>query len=422
MTESRTYYGEYSLLRWIDLLLNGNIILPEYQRCFVWNERDLYRLIESLKGGQFIQPVTVGLYERPDGKSVNLLIDGQQRLSSILLAYLGYFPKIEIFESPEENVAIEDDSSLDTSEEELSISPKPIKWTFKELCKSKNKNSIMELRDSLSSDRRYKRLDKELVLSLKEDFWKTHFIGFSYIVPNNRTQKENVRGFFTQLFRNMNYYGEKLSASDSRKSLYYQNAKFTNYFEGKTEKGGDVLCDLKVNQSFEARRIDFIRYLSVLSQKKIGVEKVMEGYSSYSVREDFYADYVAYLLGLGQESRENKFGDFTECEIIKDGVIEKRYVELRDSVERIKPLIKLNDKGAFGSWIDADLWLFGLIYHVVFEGKTLTSDEKLLERLKGEIDEEIARKSEDYQRRSNSIGNLRERIDKSIEIYKGYVL
>ena len=98
MTESRTYYGEYSLLRWIDLLLNGNIILPEYQRCFVWNERDLYRLIESLEGGQFIQPVTVGLYEMSDGKSVNLLIDGQQRLSSILLACLGYFPKIEIFE------------------------------------------------------------------------------------------------------------------------------------------------------------------------------------------------------------------------------------------------------------------------------------------------------------------------------------
>lgn len=420
MTESRTYYGEYSLLRWIDLLLNGNIILPEYQRCFVWNERDLYRLIESLIGGQFIQPVTVGLYERSDGKSDNLLIDGQQRLSSILLAYLGYFPKIEIFKSPEENVAIEDEGSLDTLEEELNISPKPIKWTFKELCKSKN--SIMELRNSLSSDRRYKRLDKEPVLSLKEDFWKTHFIGFSYIVPNNRTQKENVRGFFTQLFRNMNYYGEKLSASDSRKSLYYQNAKLTNYFEGKTEKRGDVLCDLKVNQSFEARQIDFIRYLSVLSQKKIGVEKVMEGYSSYGVREDFYADYVAYLLGLEQESREDKFGNFKKCEIFKDGVIEKRYVELRNSIERIKPLIKLNDKGAFGSWIDADLWLFGLIYHVVFEGKTLTSDEKLLERLKGEIDKEIARKNEDYQRRSNSIGNLRERINKSIEMYKEYVL
>ena len=111
-----------------------------------------------------------------------------------------------------------------------------------------------------------------------------------------------------------------------------------------------------------------------------------------------------------------------KCEIFKDGVIEKRYVELRNSIERIKPLIKLNDKGAFGSWIDADLWLFGLIYHVVFEGKTLTSDEKLLERLKGEIDKEIARKNEDYQRRSNSIGNLRERINKSIEMYKEYVL
>ena len=33
--ESRTYYGEYSLKHWIDLMLNGNIVLPEYQRSFV---------------------------------------------------------------------------------------------------------------------------------------------------------------------------------------------------------------------------------------------------------------------------------------------------------------------------------------------------------------------------------------------------
>lgn len=39
--ENKIYYGEYTLKHWIKLILNGNIILPEYQRHFVWRERDL---------------------------------------------------------------------------------------------------------------------------------------------------------------------------------------------------------------------------------------------------------------------------------------------------------------------------------------------------------------------------------------------
>lgn len=93
MTENRTYYGEYSLERWIELVVKGNIVLPEYQRHFVWNQKDLKRLIKSLNEGQFVQPVTIGLYNKDNKEKINLLLDGQQRLSSILLAYLGYFPK-----------------------------------------------------------------------------------------------------------------------------------------------------------------------------------------------------------------------------------------------------------------------------------------------------------------------------------------
>lgn len=61
--ENKVYYGEYTLKHWIKLMLSGNIVLPEYQRHFVWRERDLKRLLQSLSDGQFVQPVTIALYD-----------------------------------------------------------------------------------------------------------------------------------------------------------------------------------------------------------------------------------------------------------------------------------------------------------------------------------------------------------------------
>lgn len=415
MTENRTYYGEYSLERWIELVVKGNIVLPEYQRHFVWNQKDLKRLIKSLNEGQFVQPVTIGLYNKGNKEKINLLLDGQQRLSSILLAYLGYFPKKEMFETPDQEIAIEDDSAFDEAGDNQNTEIKSIKWTIRELYE-KGK-SLEELRAELSSNSRYEKLD--LGLQLEKDFWKKTFIGFSFIVPN-MADVSDVQKFYTHLFRNMNYYGRKLSASESRKSLYYQDSRLTNYFEGKTEQGDDVLCDLKVKQDFKPRQIDFIRYLSMLSQKKVG-KTVMMGYSAYNSRENYYADYVAYLLGLEQEEREDKFDGFDFSAIFPDDVIRDRYNKLREGVEQIKQYIHQDSDGAFKSWIDADLWLLGLIYYVVFEGKDLSLEGNKGEDLKQAISEEINSKNEAYQKRSNALGHIRERIDKSIEIYRDYV-
>jgi len=81
---SRNFYGEYSLEQWIKLILTKEIILPDYQRAFVWSEEDVKELITSLKDGLFVPPITIGNY---DGK-INYILDGQQRLSAILIAYL----------------------------------------------------------------------------------------------------------------------------------------------------------------------------------------------------------------------------------------------------------------------------------------------------------------------------------------------
>lgn len=415
MIGNRTYYGEYSLERWLELVIKRNIVLPEYQRHFVWDQKDLKRLIKSLHDGQFVQPVTIGLYNKANGENVNLLLDGQQRISSILLAFLGYFPKKEEFETPEQDFAIEDDSAFAIEDDNQNTEIKSIKWTIRELCDKRE--SLEELRTKLSSDPRYEQLD--LGLDLEEDFWKKTFIGFSFIVPDI-AEESDVQKFYTHLFRNMNYYGRKLSASESRKSLYYQDSGLTNYFEGKTEQGHDVLCGLKVTQEFKPRQIDFIRYLSILSQKKIE-RTVMVGYSAYNSRENYYADYVAYLLGLEQEEREDKFNGFSFSTVFPENAVNDRYIKLKKRIEQIKECISLDQRGAFKSWIDADLWLFGLIYYIVFEGKELSLNENQNKELGREIKEEIESKDEAYQKRSNALGHLRERIDKSIEIYRKYV-
>ena len=135
---NKVYYGEYTLKHWIKLMLTEDIVLPEYQRHFVWQERDVKRLIQSLKDGQFVQPVTIALYDDGTNKH-NLILDGQQRLTSLLLAYLGYFPNKKMFEAVlSEKAANEDDSAAD----DVIENPTGILWRFSEILKyGKTKNS-----------------------------------------------------------------------------------------------------------------------------------------------------------------------------------------------------------------------------------------------------------------------------------------
>lgn len=92
--KNKVYYGDYTLQHWIDLILTGSIILPPYQRFFVWDKKQSVGLVKALIENQFVPPVTIGSYIE-DEKKLNLILDGQQRLTSILLTYLGIFPQKE---------------------------------------------------------------------------------------------------------------------------------------------------------------------------------------------------------------------------------------------------------------------------------------------------------------------------------------
>lgn len=413
--KTKVYYGEYSLRHWLDLMLSRNISLPEYQRHFVWEESDVVRLVESLKSGQFVMPVTIAHYKAA-GEKKNLILDGQQRLTSILLAYLGFMPIKDKFKPTEEDLAIGDDSM----EDPLSSA---MEWTYNFLLEKKQSdNTIIKIQDRLRSNEKYNKL-KVTFDGDVEEFYDNTYLGFSFIMPDS-DDSNATRNYFTTLFRHMNYFGKKLSPLESRRSLYFMNIDYKNYFDGKLEKDEDVLCGIRLLENMSPRKIDFVRYLAMLSQFVNGEneKKVMVGYSAYSSRESYYADYVSYLVNVEQDARKDKFDSFKMSETFPNNEWKQRFTEVKAFLERNKKQLGLDLKyNAFTSWIDADYWLFGLLYYVVFKGKKLSKENELIEELKKEI---LAKRSlpkdDDYAKNPNRLGNLRDRMKLSIDIYGRY--
>lgn len=161
-------------------------------------------------------------------------------------------------------------------------------------------------------------------------------------------QVTEVQKNFSQMFRNINYFGKKLEPIDSRKSLYYQNQELIKYFEGKCEDGTDVFGNLRIIEDLQPSKIDFVRYLAILSQYVASIrpedaKDVMVGYSAYGSRESFYADYVSYILGIEQEDRTDKFDRFSFDTFFPNGAWKARFCNLREALVKVKSSIELKD-------------------------------------------------------------------------------
>ena len=135
--KKKVYYGEYTLQHLINLMLTGNIELPAYQRKFVWSKESVKLFIENLKEDDYIPPITIGVVK--DGENTkNLILDGQQRLSSIILAYINRYPKKQNSISPSLLICDEDDNEIEVHEPILD-------WRFSDLLAlGTTRESLME--------------------------------------------------------------------------------------------------------------------------------------------------------------------------------------------------------------------------------------------------------------------------------------
>ena len=82
-----TYPSDMTLSVINDMWMHGDIEIPEFQRNFVWSIHQSSLLIESFLVGLPVPQVFLYI----DDENKNLVIDGQQRLMSIVYYFEGYF-------------------------------------------------------------------------------------------------------------------------------------------------------------------------------------------------------------------------------------------------------------------------------------------------------------------------------------------
>lgn len=399
--KSKVYYGEYSLRHWVNMILNTGVELPGYQRYFVWDKKQVQKLIKSFEDKEFIPPVTVGRYYE-GGSAKNYILDGQQRLTSLLLAYLNCFPKRSSYQVNSGEIQEFADENDDSQSEESNNSERVMKWNFTELI-SENKNTREKILGSINREN-YDSLD----LELDDSFFEENFLGFSFILPvdnssGSGTYTEDQQRFYASVFRNINIQGRNLKDRESRAALYFLRQNLDRFFNP------SQLERITVNRL----SIDFVRYLSLASQYKVSnsYTLVAKGYAKRM--ESYYEDFIYSVVG-GIEEPANSFYSFTDDFLNS---------EFEDYIEKLIQYIdQLSIEQNYSTIIDADMDLFGLIFFTIIEQKNLTLDSESIESLKQKIKE----KTEELKRDNNHIKSpgalkwVQKRIDESIKIYREY--
>lgn len=383
---NRVYYGEYSLRHWISLVLKKNIILPDYQRYFVWNEKKVETLIKTFRDKHFIPPVTIGAYN-VNGTNINLILDGQQRITSIILAFLGIFPDALTYKKAIENYT-NDNDDLDEEPQLDNV----LEWNIKRITeKGSNREEILKA----IKPSNYKLLS----LGIDDEFLDKNFLGFAYLVPQTTDENEQQR-YYSSVFRNINIQGEPLLPEESRASLYFLDQSLVKFFSP------DFIKKITVKIISSETKIDFVRYLSLLSQfHSDGNEsKIARGY-----KQNMEKFYELYIYSAISDSESNIYGKFST--IFPEKKYDNRLSKLEYALEN------LSIKKQYSSIIDADMYLFGLIYHCIFKNTDINTSASA--NITSELDLEIQKIKQDYyhSKSPNNLGNLRARIQKSIEIY-----
>lgn len=393
--DNKVFYGEYTLRHWINMILRKELLLPDYQRFFVWKEKKMDLLIETLQERRFVPPVSIGVYMENDEKQ-NLIIDGQQRLTSILLAYLGLFPeKSEDFVSSEMALADERDDGIDDEDyedEEL------LDWTFKKLTVHGRTKEVILADLKLQN---YKRKD----YNLPDEFWDTTFLGFSYMVPDLSQEKAQLK-YYSKVFRDINIQGQRLQPLESRQALYFLNKDLLDLFS--PSFAHDIIIGLK-----PAKKMDFVRYLSLLSSyKKLNsCYWVARGNGYVKEMERFYENFIFSVVG---ETPMAIFSSLDEMFGHDDWHRRMQLLELR-----------INDLGyrrTFVSIVQMDTYFFGLIYYIIFQGRDINISGK--QNLKRILDNLYDSYKESYlhSRSPNALKYMQKRMEESINTYALHLL
>jgi len=283
----------------IPQLLHGiedvsNYMLPSFQRRFLWDEDDILKLLDSIKNGYPVGNVI--LWKKPEGveieeidplskplirtvkenaSSTYFVIDGQQRLTALLLAFNGW--------------------RITRGEEEISRSPisyEPNSGRFyKGTTRGKDFSTI--LRGIVYND--YKALQEIMNEFSEEAYTKVEKVATAfknYEIPiyviETAGINENIINMLVEAFIRVNKYGERI------KSLELVLSYIAGRVSGKAKENIIQLFNY-YEKSFDLDLQPLIRYsLAVSNVRQSGISSTSPSKMSKLVRD--YRDQITETL------------------------------------------------------------------------------------------------------------------------------
>lgn len=390
------FYGELSLRDWISLLLNQKIKLPEYQRKFVWDPSKVIELYRSLIEGTYIPPILIA-HKTSKEFNGDYILDGQQRLSAILLLYFGVYPNFKT-----DGKTLND--MLDAENDEFYID-----WTINKIFEKNDINieNIVDAKNRMIKTGLYKDIKDETLYgsmfkNMSEiinniDFGKILFkcsIGYSYIkyeIPDSLSENKG----FAKIFRNINSNGIILSGAESRRALYWaceDTEKFDRFFEPEELK----------NIYIENKKMDLESLLSYVAERANGEIKFAINRRSDERRQEYYNEYLETVI---TDEDSNIFGKFSSIVNNREFLINKVIDYCKENIEPFR-------NGKFDNIMQAQIYLFGLLYWIIYKNKDIDYKDEINQSIK-----EYIKTHQDYTKYRN-ITEIRDRMEKSIKIYE----
>ena len=215
---------------------------------------------------------------------------------------------------------------------------------------------------------------------------------------------------------------------ESRRSLYWigKNSCINEQF---------FEPDFAKSIFIQDKQLDFTELLSYVAEFNFTDNyNVAVGYKIVEKREKYFEDFIDTVLlsqidDINKGNKNSIFGNIyqTMSYNVNDNIdsikknIKERFIKLEELYKYIKKENK-NEDETYKNRVEPQIYFFGAIHFIIFKGKEIKPCNQLIDELNA-ITKDITTNAQNKKGRVeyNTLSSIRDRLKKSIEVYKKYV-
>lgn len=332
----------------ISRLESGFYYIPDYQRRYVWEKKQIVALIISL-----IKDIPIPklyMYNNQKDKKYTI-IDGQQRLTSLFFFVKGVYPS-----SNEERRGKYNFNEISTLINKINDEGDKLK-------KEEYKQELLKKHGLILEKYKYKNENGESISFEYKNFKdedKLVFLNktfeFGAVFVKDDSEKINTNQIYTDIFRLLNSAGTPLSNQEIRNGIYYDTKLYKKINEfNRTNINWNIIKNITFKSDREVRyeNIEFLLRLIALDEYiKVSSKKKLIEY----IKLDNFNKIDSEVIKLDKYKTYSELIDKLSSEFIEEDV-DNKILKLKNffdgiEIKEIKEIKELDESKAYPELID----------------------------------------------------------------------